>query len=282
MNSLFNNDRTQAVVWATRHQLIENGKDMNDSKHVTIENRHIRDGEQFPFQCHPGLSCFTNCCRNADMYLYPYDIIRMKNKLGITSGEFLEQYTFTAIRENPYFPNVMLKMSNHKDNTCFFLSKEGCRVYEDRPFSCRAYPMERGVSPEDCAGNRDILHFIAIHSYCKGHGEAKKWTVQSWIDNQEILPFIEMNDLWADMDLIFRTNPWGEQGLDTKAFKMAFMASYNMDTFKDFLFNSSFLKRFSLSEERKTDILNSDTALLKLGFHWITFFLTGKGPLSVT
>ena len=214
------------------------------------------------------------------MYLYPYDIIRMKTKLGISSQEFLEQYTFTAIRENSYFPNVMLKMSDQEDKACFFLSQDGCRVYEDRPFSCRAYPMERGVSPVDCAGNRDILHFIAIHSYCKGHGETKDWTVRNWIDNQEILPFIEMNDLWADVDVIFRTNPWGEQGLESKAFKMAFMASYNLDVFKNFIFNSSFLTRFSLSEERKTEILNSETELLKFGFHWISFFLTGKGPFS--
>jgi hypothetical protein len=61
---------------------------------------------------------------------------------------------------------------------------------------------------------------------------------------------------------------------------MAFMASYNMDTFKAFIFKSSFSDRFSLSEKRMEDIQNSETELLRLGFQWITFFLTGKGPLG--
>jgi uncharacterized protein len=255
------------------------GESMDSSDCVTIENRPIKETERFPFQCHSGLSCFMVCCRNADMYLYPYDIIRMKNRLGISSGEFLEQHTVTAIRGNPFFPNVMLKMSDQDDKACPFLTGNGCRVYEDRPFSCRAYPMERGVSPLDHLGNRDILHFFAVHSYCKGHGERREWTVREWIENQEILPFIEMNDPWTDLDVIFRTNPWGEQGLNAKPFKMAFMASYNMDAFRSFVFNSSFLERFAISQGRIKDIQNSETALLKLGFDWITFFLTGKGPL---
>ncbi|RJP78311.1 MAG: YkgJ family cysteine cluster protein [Desulfobacteraceae bacterium] len=273
MNPGRNDDNRSAImIWT--------GERMECSARAARENRHIREGERFSFQCHSGLPCFTACCRKADMYLYPYDIIRLKNRLGITSGEFLERYTFTAIRENPYFPNVMLKMSDQDDGACFFLSKDGCRVYEDRPFSCRAYPMERGVSTLDRMGNRDVHHFIAVHSYCRGHNTINDWTVNDWIDNQEIQPFIEMNDPWADLDGIFRTNPWGEQGLNARSFKMAFMASYNMDTFKAFIFNSSFLDRFSLSEKRMAELQNSETELLRLGFQWITFFLTGKGPLG--
>ena len=240
----------------------------------------VKAGERFPFQCHAGLSCFTACCRNTDMYLYPYDIIRMKNRLGISSAEFLEQHTVTAIRENPFFPNVMLKMSDQEDKACPFLTADGCQVYEDRPFSCRAYPLERGVSPLDTMGYRDVLHFIAVHSYCKGHGCAQTWTTDEWIANQEVQPFIEMNDPWVDLDRLFRTNPWGTEGLNSRGFKMAFMASYNIDGFKDFVFNSSFLDRFPLSEKRQQDIRRSETALLHLGFQWIQFFLTGKGPLS--
>jgi hypothetical protein len=55
------------------------------------------------------------------MYLYPYDIIRLKQRLGMTSEECLMQHTITAFRENPYFPNVMLKMSDLQDSPCSFL-----------------------------------------------------------------------------------------------------------------------------------------------------------------
>jgi hypothetical protein len=67
----------------------------------------IGDGT-FRFACHSGVTCFTRCCRNADMYPYPYDIIRLKQRLGMTSEEFLIRHTITALRDNPNFPNVML------------------------------------------------------------------------------------------------------------------------------------------------------------------------------
>jgi hypothetical protein len=63
--------------------------------------------------------------------------------------------------------------------------------------------------------------------------------------------------------------------------KMAFMASYNVDTFRQFVFNSSFLSRFDLPEERLEDARRSDTALLLLGFDWIRRFLFGEGPLGL-
>ena len=37
------------------------------------------------------IACFTRCCRNIDILLTPYDVIRMKNRLGITSTEFLAE-----------------------------------------------------------------------------------------------------------------------------------------------------------------------------------------------
>ncbi len=109
-------------------------------------SRKLLVEDKFRFDCHPGVSCFTRCCKDADMYLYPYDIIRMKNRLGISSDRFLEQNTFRAIRDNPYFPSLMLKMSDDKEKSCQFLSSEGCTIYEDRPFSCRAYPLEHAVA----------------------------------------------------------------------------------------------------------------------------------------
>ncbi len=106
--------------------------------------------DTFRFECHPGVSCFTRCCKNPDMYLYPYDIIRMKNRLGISSEQFLEQHTVSAFRDNPYFPSLMLKMSDKGEKSCPFLSSEGCNRYEDRPFSCRAYPLERAAARMTC------------------------------------------------------------------------------------------------------------------------------------
>ncbi|KKK70948.1 hypothetical protein LCGC14_2918850, partial [marine sediment metagenome] len=49
---------------------------------------------RFKFRCHPGVTCFTKCCSNIDIMLTPYDVLRLKNRLGLTSDKFIEDYTF--------------------------------------------------------------------------------------------------------------------------------------------------------------------------------------------
>ena len=230
------------------------------------------------FDCHPGLACFTRCCRDADMYLYPYDILRMKNRLGISSEKFLKEHTISAIRDNPYFPNLMLKMSDKEDKACPFLTPDGCTIYEDRPFSCRAYPLERAVARIGNESRRTACYFITNHPYCLGHKESREWTVNEWIEDQQIQLYNDMNDLWVDIDTLFRKNPWGPQGLDSPAFKMAFMACFNIDKLKSFIMESTFISRFNVSQESIEKISVSDVELMKFGFDWIKFFLTGTGP----
>ena len=37
----------------------------------------------FRFSCHPGVACFNRCCADVNIFLTPYDVLRMKNRLGI-------------------------------------------------------------------------------------------------------------------------------------------------------------------------------------------------------
>jgi len=60
---------------------------------LTLEN-------DFRFKCHKGLNCFTRCCCNITIFLTPYDILRMKNSLNISSGEFLANYTVSMIGDS--------------------------------------------------------------------------------------------------------------------------------------------------------------------------------------
>ena len=50
---------------------------------------------------------------------------------------------------------------------------------------------------------------------------------------------------------------------------MAFMACYNIDMFKQFVFESTFLKRYRIRPDIIDQIMVSDQELLLLGFEWI-------------
>lgn len=237
----------------------------------------LGDGK-YRFACHSGVSCFTRCCHDADMFLYPIDIIRLKQRLGMTSETFLLQHTTTALRDMPCFPNVMLKMSDRKGYPCPFLSRQGCTVYEDRPYSCRAYPLEPAMyGGQD--GRVKFRFYLVRHSHCLGHGQGRQWTARQWMDDQQMADDTHTNARWAEIASRFQNNPFGSKGVDSPAMKMAFMASYNMDTFRQFVFESSFLSRFNVADERLAAVQESDSALLLLGFDWIHRFVFGQGPL---
>lgn len=246
-------------------------------------NGHIRreltGAATFEFACHDGVACFTRCCRDADMYLYPYDIIRLKTCLGMHSEDFLMAHTFTALRETPYFPNVMLKMSERPGKPCPFLTDAGCSVYADRPYACRAYPLEPAMYGGDDS-QLQIRCYLARHSYCLGHGEDQTWTAEAWMADQGMESYNRINARWAPIAARFRQNPFGPEGVDSPAMKMTFMASYNMDTFRRFVFDSSFLSRYVIPRQRLAAIEESDVELLLLGFDWIRRFLFGQGTLS--
>lgn len=243
-----------------------------------LKRKQLFDADTFTFQCHKEIACFTQCCKNADMYLYPYDIIRLKKRLGISSDKLLKQKTISAFRDNPYFPNLMLRMSETGDNDCPFLTANGCNVYEDRPFSCRAYPLERAVARSEFDNQKLTCHFVAMHSYCLGHNESQQWTSEQWMEDQDLHIYNQMNELWVEIDTIFRQNPWGPEGTEGNALKMAFMACFNVDKLREFAFNTSFFSRFEISSDRIKQCKNSDIEMMKLGFDWVKFFLTRTGP----
>jgi hypothetical protein len=121
--------------------------------------------------------------------------------------------------------------------------------------------------------------YLVRHNHCRGHAEEREWTAAQWMADQEMATYNEVNSRWAPIAARFRTNPFGPQGLESPAFKMAFMASYNIDTFRRFVFQSSYLSRYDVSPDRLDAIRENDTELLLLGFDWILRFLFGQGPM---
>ena len=116
----------------------------------------------FKFRCHPGVSCFTGCCRDITILLTPYDVLRLKKGLGISSDQFLEEHTIIIPKKGLLIPMVVLKM-NETDKRCPFVTDEGCTVYHDRPWPCRMYPLDM---------NSDgTFSLITDSSHCLGLNE---------------------------------------------------------------------------------------------------------------
>jgi len=66
---------------------------------VLEEYPRLGPTDSFEFSCHPGVKCFNKCCSDVNIVLTPYDVLRMKNRLGITSTEFLDTYTLLPVNK---------------------------------------------------------------------------------------------------------------------------------------------------------------------------------------
>ncbi len=219
---------------------------------------------EFNFACHKGLSCYTQCCRKVNIWLLPYDVLRMKNALGISSEEFLVKYTLPR-KGQKGLPLVLLKMQSNEENTCPFVRPDGCIIYSDRPWPCRAYP----ISQTEKDGEYTLIRF----NFCKGFEEERKWTVSEWIEDQGLKPFLEMEKAYRK---VTQSPNWERIAyLKGEPWQMFYLACYNIDKFKTFVKESPSIKRL-IPQERLRLIKESEVELLKFAFDWVRFAILGE------
>ena len=63
--------------------------------------------------------------------------------------------------------------------------------------------------------------------------------------------------------------------------KMFFLVSYNLDKFREFVFESSFLNRYAIDEPVLIRIKNDEIELLKFGLKWLKWLLFKEGDFKL-
>ena len=235
------------------------------------------DEAGFKFACHPGVPCFTECCRDLNLLLTPYDILRLKTRLGLNSGDFLDRYADCRFGESSGLPMMYLQMNTNERKTCPFVSEQGCTVYEDRPSACRIYPIARASRMHRVHGTVLENYFVLREDHCRGFEEDRSWKTAEWLQDQGLVAYYESNDLW--MQII--THPLSRNdNLPPKQVQMFYLASYDVDKFRSFVFGSRFLDMFVIPEDQLEEIRNDDAALLKLAYNWIKFSFLKEPALN--
>lgn len=239
--------------------------------------------ETFIFSCNRNVSCFKACCRNLELPLYPYDIIRLKRAVGIHSAEFLYKHVRLLQGPDSTFPFVTLKMCEDAQAECPFLGPSGCTVYQDRPSACRTYPLERAVGQTAAGAPLLESYCLVRHPYCLGHDLGEAHSLDAWSRSQGLAPYNLYNDLWASLAAFFATNPWGGEGRAGPLQRLAFMVCYSIDDFRDYVANQRVLESQRFSREERRRLQRDDAALLKFGFAWLRATLAAQadrhGPL---
>ena len=226
------------------------------------------------FECSPNVPCFNECCRDLNQFLTPYDILRLKNHLGLSSGEFLEQYTTQHIGPESGLPIVTLRPKGGHDRICPFVSPGGCTVYDHRPSSCRIYPLVRGLARSRQSGEIREQFMVLQESHCLGFKEGGKQTAQQWMDGQEIKIYNQINDKL--MQIISLKNQLRPGPLDLKSRHLFHTALYDLDNFRSQIEKNGRLDDFQVDAAMLEKAMADDLALLEIGMRWIKGVVFGQ------
>ena len=239
----------------------------------------LQSTDMFCFSCHKDVPCWNVCCHGADVTLTPGDIVRLSKRHEMTAEEFLLEYTVPAIWDKADMPVAKLKMTGKAgDGPCVFMDeKDGCTVYGDRPTTCRYYPLGMASIKMKDAEDKDDFQFLVKEPHCKGHEQDKLQNVNQFREEQGVIWYDAVNRGWYDV--LMKMASWrsiggpGGKVLDPQKKKMFFMISTDVDAFRRFVFDSSFLDKFAIEPEVVEAMRESDFELMKFGFRWLRFAL---------
>ena len=79
---------------------------------------------------------------------------------------------------------------------------------------------------------------------CLGTMEQKRWKIRDWQDDQGALPYIKAND--SMLDIVFHPKKDRKKPLDARQLQKVMVACYNLDVFREFVFNTGFLKLYEV------------------------------------
>ena len=227
------------------------------------------------FNCHKGISCFNACCMHADITLAPYDILRMKKRLGMTSAEFISHYAVPFEMDGDGLPGLKLKTDD--SGACLQLEGDaGCGVYEDRPTVCRYYPLALLTLREKGSREAEERYSLVKEEHCKGHGEDREISIADYRQEQGCDHFDDLNRDWYQLLLKKKSAGPSVGHPPKKSLQLFFLASYDLDNFARFVQSDNFKAAYDLSADFYREIAEDEVALLKFGFRLLRQVLFGE------
>ena len=225
----------------------------------------IEGGTEITFRCRRGIDCWNACCSNIDISLTPYDILRLKQRLAMTSGDFLLQYTLPYELEKDGIAGVKLKPVEG-GSACQFMTPEGCSVYEDRPTACRYYPvallsMRKQNEYTDTHG-----YALVKEAHCLGHHEPRPITIEAYRQEQGLEEYDRHGRGWRQLVLKKKSSGPTVGKPTPRSLQLFFMACYDLDRFRDFVASASFNDVYDLPAETRAKIHGDELVLMDFAF----------------
>jgi len=230
-------------------------------------HERLDPADTFRFSCHEELGCFGTCCRNRDLILTPYDVLRLKNNLQLHSDDFLTRHTQYRLDPATGFPLIGIKLGPDPEKLCPFLVSEGCSVYGDRPSVCRLFPLARVSGFKQDSTIQDEFFYMLPAPKCLGRSEERLLTVAQWLEEQGLDSYRSVNDRM--LHLLYHPRRSRDRKLNEKQLQKIFVSLYNLDVFREFVIHTNIIEACSMDSQVQSRIENDDLELLLFGFSYL-------------
>lgn len=230
------------------------------------------------FRCHKDIACFNKCCENISIMLTPYDILRLKNRLGIASAEFLEKHATVFEMDAHGLPGIKMK-TKERSAACQFLTPEGCGVYEDRPAACRYYALGATTMRATGSSTPEDFYFVVKEEHCLGHFEPRTLSVGEYRREQGVEPYDELTKEWRDIILKKRSSGPTVGAPSQKSMDLFYLASYDLDNFRVFVSSPFFHDVYDIKPALFEKLLTDEVELMQFASRYLKQALFGENSI---
>jgi hypothetical protein len=229
----------------------------------------VEPEEEFAFCCHRRVSCFTECCRELELALTPYDVLRLRKATSLHSARLHERYIIEDQDSFAPFPSFYLTMVDDGRASCVFVRPKGCSVYPHRPGACRSYPLGRGTVRQE---NQLQERFVLLSEpHCRGFEQTPVQTAQTYMESQGLAPYNRFNDLLTEITQHEQIRQGMKPGAEQiRHYKLAL---FDLDTFREKLQRNELHIPAVLRHQPQDDF--DDESLLEFSMNWFKTLLFG-------
>lgn len=251
-------------------------EDIRDPVPVSpVQPVQLGPDDKFRFRCHKGIACFNQCCRNIDIMLTPYDVLRLKRRFGLSAREWIDRDTRDFQMDGHGMPGLKLA-TKAGSSECIYLTSEGCSVYEDRPSACRYYALGLMSMRRKDAPAEEDAYFVVKEPHCLGHQEPHEQAVREYRREQGLEPYDDANREWRRIILKKRSGGPAIGRPSQKSLELFFLASYDVDGFRAFVMSPGFQELFELEPALLRAFGVDDETLLAFAMRFLRQTLFGE------
>ena len=151
-------------------------------------------------------------------------------------------------------------------------------IYADRPWACRIYPLQPESTPLTEKAGKTYYSVMNV-PFCRGLEADRTLSLTDYIEEQGIPVYMEMETLFKKITTNERLT---KEKITNKMIQdMYFMACYDLDRFRRFVLESTFLNRFDVKQQQADKIKSDDAALYRFAIQWLEYGLLAQNVMTV-